>query len=402
MRILYHHRTASKDGQAVHIEELIHALRELGHEVRVVGPAGDKGQGGDAMGEEMGWVRRLRAGLPKALYELLELGYSLLSYWRLAQAAREFKPDLLYERYNLFLLSGLMLKWRLRLPFLLEVNAPLAAERQQFGGGLGLPALARWAEGLVWRGADVVLPVTAVLGAHVRARGVPAERIVVIANGINEAHFAQAPAPAAAKAAIGWEGALVLGFTGFVRDWHGVDRVLRWLASPAAPLEARLLVVGDGPARAELEALARELAIEPQLRFTGFVPREQVPGWVAAFDIALQPAVVPYASPLKLFEYLALGKAIVAPRQPNIEEVLRHDHNALLFDAQATGALEGSLTRLCADLSLRERLAQGAAATVARQGLTWRANAQRVLAISTAVKGGRPLAEASLAAFEQK
>ena len=378
MKVLYHHRTASKDGQAVHIEEMIASLRALGHEVRVVAPSAPEG---DDMGAEVGWVQRLRAGLPKAIYELLELAYSGVAYARLARAAREFKPDIIYERYNLFLLAGLALKRRTGLPLLLEVNAPLAQERGRFGG-LGLPWLARWAEGVVWRGADHVLPVTAVLGQHVAARGVPAERIVVIPNGINEAHFAAAPTPAAAKQALGWPDALILGFTGFVRDWHGVDRVLRWMASAAAPGHARLLIVGDGPARADLEALARQLALGDRVRFTGVIARDRVPEHVAAFDIALQPAVVGYASPLKLFEYLALAKAIVAPRQPNIEEVLVDGDNALLFDANGAGALEEALTRLCADEALRERIAVGAGATIARLGLTWHRNAQRVIALA--------------------
>src|ERR1035438_2492939 len=103
MKILYHHRTASKDGQAVHIEELIGALREIGHEVRVVGP--EIGAGG--MGAEAGWVQRLKTHLPKAIYELLELAYSRVAYSRLARAAHEFRPDFIYERHNLFLLAGL-------------------------------------------------------------------------------------------------------------------------------------------------------------------------------------------------------------------------------------------------------------------------------------------------------
>jgi glycosyltransferase involved in cell wall biosynthesis len=386
VKILYHHRTASKDGQAVHIVEMIHALREQGHEVRVVAPD----VGADAgMGAEAGWVRGLRDRLPKALYECLELGYSLLAYLRLARAAREFQPDVIYERYNLFLISGLLLKWRRRLPLLLEVNAPLVDERLRFGG-LGLPWLGRWAEGLVWRGADVVLPVTRVLADHLRARGVPDARITVIPNGINEAHFAGAPTPAAAKAVLGWSDALVLGFTGFVRDWHGVDRVLHWLARADTPANARLLVVGDGPARADLEALARQLSLENRVRFTGVVPREQVPDLVAAFDIALQPAVVPYASPLKLFEYLALGKAIVAPRQPNIEEVLVDGRNALLFDNEARGALESALTRLCADPALRARLAVGAADSISLMALTWRDNARRVAQLAGRLSGKEP------------
>ncbi len=379
MKILYHHRTASKDGQAVHIEEMIHALRELGHQVRVVAPTPHAGDG--QMGAQVSWVQRLRERLPKAFYELLELAYSLLAYRRLAAAVREFQPDVLYERYNLFMLAGRMIARRHQLPMLLEVNAPLADERQAYGG-LGLPAMARWAEDLVWRGADLVLPVTRVLAGQVGARGVPAQRLVVIPNGINEAHFAQAPSPQAARQTLGWPDSLVLGFTGFVREWHGVDLVVRWMARPATPPNVRLLVVGDGPARTMLEALAKELGLGERVRFTGLVHRDEVPALVAAFDVALQPAAVAYASPLKLFEYLALGKAIVAPRQPNLEEVLTDDVNALLFQAGQPGALEAVLDRLCQDAPLRARLAQEALASIARQQLTWRHNARRVTALA--------------------
>jgi glycosyltransferase involved in cell wall biosynthesis len=344
------------------------------------------------MGAEAGWVQRLKTHLPKAIYELLELAYSRVAYSRLARAAHEFQPDFIYERYNLFLLAGLMLKRRLGIPLLLEVNAPLAEERGRFGG-LGLPWLARWAEGKAWRGADFVLPVTRVLAGHVSAYGVAAEHIAVIPNGINRAHFAEAPAPEAAKEKLGLGGALVLGFTGFVRDWHGVDRVIRWMATAAAPANAGLLVVGDGPVRADLERLAADLSLGGRVRFTGVVARDRVPGYVASFDIALQPAVVPYASPLKLFEYLALGKAVIAPRQPNIEEILVHDDNALLFDTAAAGALEQALTRLCGDPALRQRLAASAAATIIRRDLTWLGNARRVTELA-----GRALGLAAPAA----
>ncbi|HEU4643940.1 MAG TPA: glycosyltransferase, partial [Burkholderiales bacterium] len=83
-----------------------------------------------------------------------------------------------------------------------------------------------------------------------------------------------------------------------------------------------------------------------------------------------------------LFEYLALGKAIVAPRQPNIEEVLTDGENALLFDERVAQSLEQSLSRLCSDAALRDRMCAGAAATISRLGLTWHANARRVTALA--------------------
>ena len=385
MRILYHHRTASKDGQAVHIEEMIEALRSQGHDVRVVAPAiGEQGK----MGGEVGWIHRLKSALPKAIYELLELAYSIHAYRKLKTAAEVFKPDVIYERYNLYLLAGAMLKKRLGIPLLLEVNSPLVFERSLYSGGLALPRLARWAERKAWRAADFVLPVTNVLADYIRKCGVPEQRISVIPNGINKKHFASAPSLSAAKVALSCTGDLVLGFTGFVRDWHDVDRVIYWMATKDAPPNARLLIVGDGPARLDLEDLASRLALGDRVQFTGVLPRTKVPEYVAAFDIALQPAVVPYASPLKLFEYLALGKAVVAPGQANIKEILTDGENALLFDSAVGGSLEAALTRLCADEKLRAHISSGAARTIGKRGLTWHANAQRVTALAQQSKGG--------------
>lgn len=380
MRVLYHHRTASRDGQAVHIDEMITALRALGHEVEVVAPGGG-GASDNSMGGESGFVSALKRALPQVLYELMELAYSGVAYVKLVRAARRFHPDVIYERYNLFLLTGSLVTRRLKLPLLLEVNSPLFEERRKHSGGLSLVRLARWAEGFVWRSADVVLPVTRVLAGHVMSRGVAESRIVVVPNGINEAHFDTAPGHEAAKQALGLQGCLVLGFTGFVRDWHGVDRVVEWMATADAPANAHLLVVGDGPVRSELEARALALGVGDRVRFTGVVHRDQVPAHVAAFDVALQPAVTAYASPLKLMEYLVMGKAVVAPDTPNIREILEHERNALLFSESVPGALQQALTRACSDTALRERLAHEARATIDRLGLTWRANAARAVAL---------------------
>ncbi len=376
MKILYHHRIGSKDGQFVHIEELTNALARRGHEVVIVGP---KAVESDAFGAEAGFVARLRKILPRFLYELAELAYAVPAYWRLRRAVRRHAPDCLYERYNLFLPSGVWLKKRFGLPMLVEINAPLADERARFSG-LALKRLARWSERYAWRGADYALPVTEVLAEHVRAAGVPDARIRVIHNGIDSSRFAGTIDVEAAKARLGLSGKLVLGFTGFMRPWHGLDRVVRFIARAGRP-ELHLLMVGDGPARAPLEALAHELGIPEAVTVTGVVAREHVADHVAAFDVALQPDVVAYASPLKMFEYMAMEKAIVAPDRPNIREILVDGDNAVLFDADAEGALERALERVCADADLRRHLGHRAGATIVERDFTWDGNAARVEAL---------------------
>jgi glycosyltransferase involved in cell wall biosynthesis len=373
MKILYSHRIQSRDGMSVHLESMVAALRAQGHAVRVVGPSAYSEA---SLGGESRATALLRRWLPAAAAELAELAYSIPAYLRLARAAAEFRPDAIYERYNLFFLSGALLARRLRLPFLVEVNAPLAEERTRFGG-LKLRRLARWTERFVWRAACRVLPVTEVLAGHVRDAGIPAARITVVPNGIDLAEF---PASVLAPA----KPVVTLGFVGFVRDWHGLDAVVRAIAGfrGATPLE--LLVVGEGPARPGLELLAAELGIADRVRFTGLAERHAVPGLVAGFDIALQPASVAYASPLKVFEYMAAGRAIVAPDQPNIREVLEHGRTALLFEAGKPRAMWAAVEQLATDPALRARLGAAARAEVLARDLTWSGNARRAVALAEA------------------
>ncbi|MBI0537866.1 glycosyltransferase family 1 protein [Roseomonas sp. KE2513] len=371
MRILYSHRIGSRDGQGVHLEEMVAAMRAEGHEVRLVGPSfyGQGGWGGES--RAVGLARRL---LPGWAAEGAELAYNLPAYRALARAAAEFRPDVIYERANLFFLAGAMLARRLRLPYLLEVNAPLADERARHGN-LRLSRLAAAAERHTWRAAGRVLPVTEVLADRIAREGVPRERITVIPNGIQLAHYPE-PEPRPEG------GPLTLGFVGFVREWHGMDRVVAAMAAWKGEQQLRLRVVGDGPARPGLEAQAASLGIADRVSFDGVVDHEVIPGLVAGFDIALQPAAVAYASPLKVFEYMAAGRAIVAPDQPNLREVLEHERTALLFDPADEGAMWGAIARLAADPALRARLGTAARAEVLRRDLTWTGNARRVVALA--------------------
>lgn len=386
MKIIYHHRTASRDGQSTHIEEMIGGLTANGHMVRECAPNVD---GHNPSGGSAGWVGRLKALLPQQVYELAELAYSLIAYRRLVRNIREFQPDGIYERYNLYLLAGIWAKKRFGLPLILEVNAPMAIERGQYGG-LAWPRLADRLELYVWRNADVILPVTQVLADYMVSKGVDPDRILVIPNGINERHYAVLPSCAEAKAALGLTDRLVVGFTGFVREWDRLDRIVKWIARRALVQNVHLLVIGDGPARLKVEQCAASLGVADRLTFTGAVHREQVPALSMAFDIALQTALVPYASPLCLFEYLALSKAIIAPDQPNHREILTHGVDALLYDPQDTDGIEKALDTLSGNVGLRERVAAAACEVITCKQLTWRQHAEKVVSLFSEIRRKTP------------
>lgn len=376
----------------MHIDELIDALRALGHEVVVIEPPARAQTGFGGKAGRLAWLRN---HLPQALYELLEIAYNVPVYLRLRRAWRKHAPDALYERHNLYLLAGAWLKRRYGAPYLLEVNQPMHIERSSHGG-LALGRIARETERWVWRQADVVLPVTGVLADILERAGVDSSKMSVIQNGIDPQRFAGYPSLEEAKRKLGLEGRLVLGFTGFVRAWHGLDQVVEFLARVQDP-SFILLIVGDGPARGELEAQARQLGIGDQVRFTGVVRREEIRDHIASFDIALQPAATEYASPLKLFEYLALRRAVVAPRQANLLEILTDDVNALLFEMDRPGSMEATISRLAMDSSLRLRLGQRAGELITERGYTWEHNARRVVALAEGVIAGEPHGSGSAA-----
>jgi len=170
--------------------------------------------------------------------------------------------------------------------------------------------------------------------------------------------------------------ALVVGWTGVLRDWHGLELLLDALA----PLhDTRLLIVGDGPARAALEARAAALGISDRVIVTGRVPHESMRDYLAAMDIA----VVAHdrtgvASPMKLIEYMAMRKAVVAPRLDNIRDVV-HDHETgLLFIPGDVTSLTSVLRRLEGDGLLRSTLGQQAREAILSTR-NWRRNAEGVL-----------------------
>ena len=379
MRFIYHHRIASKDGQTTHIDEVVNSIKAAGHECIICAPnvhTNDSGTGGSA-----GWVGVLRRSLPGAVYELAETAYMFILFARLLRATLREKPDVIYERYALFNVAGVWVSKLTGVPLIMEVNTPYAESRAIYNG-LKLRRFAQWIEELTWRGANVVLPVSSVMADIVVKAGVPRNKIHVIPNAINPEDFANLPDATKIRTQLHLDNTVIIGFTGFVREWDHLDRILTWMSeNPQFPF-LHLLIVGDGPVRGELEDQAKALRISHRLHFTGIVKRTDVATYAQVFDVALQTALVPYASPLCLFEYLALGKPIVAPDQPNHHEILNNGIDSLLFTPGSETSIGQCISKLADDPVLRRTLGKNARATLIRRQFTWQKNAEKIIKIA--------------------
>jgi glycosyltransferase involved in cell wall biosynthesis len=403
VRILYHHRTRAADAQGIHIAEIQRAFRLRGHEVREVAlveagaEARADAEGGEARGLA-GLASRAAARMPAAVKEGLELAYNAVAYRRLSRAIRDFRPDFVYERYAANTLAGLAAARRHGVPFVLEVNSPLAQEKAEHGG-LVFRGLTRRIERRLATGADVTIAVTRVLAGILEDQGVPAGKIVVMPNGVRREFGTQGDS-AAFRQRLGIPaGVPVAGFIGWFRAWHGLERLLEVAASPEWR-EARihLVLAGDGPAMPALrEMRAASPDLERRVVLCGPVPRGEIESALAAFDVAVQPAVTSYACPMKILEYMAAGRAIVAPGSANVRELLTHGETALLCPGGASpeaGDLGAAVLALARDPELRTRLGEAARASLLDRGYLWEENARRIEELVAATR--RPAAAVAL------
>jgi glycosyltransferase involved in cell wall biosynthesis len=389
-------------GASVHVREMVTALAAQGHDVRVFAPNPGKGTSlaaplhtisATGLPEACRRVARHLAGWrhPRLAKEARELAYNLTLYRHVHAQVGRWRPDAIYERYSLFNLAGLALARRLGVPHLLEVNAPLRHERARTKG-LALDAVARLIEQRLFGTSDAILTVSTALRHYALEQGAPPARTLVLPNAVDTRRFAPGDrqqatgdrgvsvlSPVRARLGLATD-AFVVGFAGSLKPWHGTDVLLDAFARMKDHVPgARLLIVGEGPQGDALRTRAASLGIGRDVIFTGKVAHDEMPELLAAMDVAVAPYLeVPdfYFSPLKLYEYMASGLAVVASDAGEIAALVHDGQSGLVCPPGDVAALCSALLRLAQDAGLRARL--GAAARREAERHTWSENARIV------------------------
>lgn len=362
-------------GGSTHVTEVSEGLAALGHRVLVVaGPArGTVATGRDrlvASGE--GTVEVINFSTPKAL--------TLALYPTVARQARHFEPDVVMERYYNFAGIGLAYARRHGLPSVLEVNAPVYDPPGTLKARLDRPTgrlMRRWAAWQIRAASRVVTPLATTVGRYARP-----EQMVELPWGANTELFDPSrhgpESRAATRERMGIpDSALVAVFAGSFRAWHGADVFVDALADllPRRP-ELHALLIGDGPERSALEGrVASWSDVRRRITFTGAVPYTDVPGLLAAADIAVapfEPSRHPalsyfgfYWSPLKLFEYGAMALPAICPRLAPLDTIVRDGREGRLYKAGDASGFTRALGEMLDDprradygVAARERVRQ--------------------------------------------
>lgn len=291
---------------------------------------------------------------------------------------KQIEPIAVLERLSLMGIAGIRAAKADGVPHMLEVNALLSEEAKTFRS-LQDQETARIAEDEVLQGTARIFCVSAPLAAAIALRGVDPAKIEVLPNGFDADVFSPRDG-GSAKRALGLEGRFVVGLVGSLKPWHGVATLLDAFSLLALSVpEAALLIVGDGP---ESDRVAEFARTRPDLKVvaTGAVSHDEVAEHIAGCDVATAPydaAENFYFSPMKIFEYFAMERPVVATPQGQISEIIRDDDNGLLVPPGNAAALAAALERLARDPAQARRLAvRGRESASAR---TWVANAARLL-----------------------
>ena len=386
-----------RKGASIHVQAMVGALSDIGHEVEIftssvgdqptdlearcikVAPAESetgRDEGPHAAGagraKQLGKERRGLA-LGESMYEAI-LG-------RHQQSAFDF----LYERYSLWSAAGVRAARQLGIPCLVEVNAPLVLEQKSYRR-LKLEEDAYRIEREVFFEADALIAVSGAVRSYALSRGASAERVFVVPNGVDTERFRpQVPPVELAPTA----GRFVIGFVGSLKDWHDVGTLLDAIKTLVreAP-DYHLLIVGDGPLRPWIEGYVRGAGLEQHATVTGWVSYADMPAYLNRFDVAVAPygAIEDfYFSPLKLYEYLAAGRPVVASRVGQVCDVISDGKTGVLVSPGDPNELAARIRELRADARHREAL--GCAAREFAREHTWLQNAKRVVALASTGDG---------------
>lgn len=389
MRILYYSphpglNLQSHAGYATHMREMIQAFRELGHEVRPLIMGGETAAEAPDAAAGPGWKSAAKRLVPPLAWESLKdlqlLRFDRFARRQLAGALAAFRPDLVYERGNYLQTSGIEAAREAGIFHALEMNSPYVEERVYMQGRSWLLGAARRRERLQSEGTRLLITVSTALEAYYReAHGLPAGKCLVTPNSIRPEEFQPDPARQEAIAGrLGLRGRTVIGFVGSIFPHHGVDLLIGALASVADEFpDALLLIVGDGEIRPQLEAMAAQ-RLPGRVIFAGKVPHREVAQYIALMDIAAIASTKWYMSPIKIFEYGAMGKAIIAPRVGPVLDVMTPGEDGLLVEP-GEAAVGEALRVLLGSPELRQRLGRSFQEKVLAHH-TWRRTAERILA----------------------
>jgi len=316
--------------------------------------------------------------------EMRDIAFNWILFFKKIRWIKKVDPLVLYHRTSTFSFIGLLLSVSLRIPLVIEVNSSEEWKLRN-SKGTRFNRLLIQIERINMRYADKIAVVSDIVKEYLVQKGVPRDKIIVNPNGVDPEFFKPSQPNARKGRVYGHEDKIAVGFIGSFNDYHGIITLAKSvrLVTEVNP-HVQFILIGEGRLKKAFEETVGSDAVADHVTLAGKVPHESVPAILDDCDILVSPhqnmkdGSVFYGSPTKIFEYMAMGKGIVASNVGQLGYLLKHGQTALLVEPESPDALAKGILQLAGDEKLRKTLGENARKSVCRE-YSWTANVLRIL-----------------------
>jgi glycosyltransferase involved in cell wall biosynthesis len=367
-------------GSTIKALELLHALESFGHSVRIHWRK-------EKEVDQTEGIQKVRSYLKRRLDLVLHEPNQViknLNYLRQEIAIlQKDRPDLLIARLESNVFSPPVLAGHFKIPYIAEVDSPVMYELRVFNKSYKIPyaLLERMELEFILR-ADKAFCVSESLKSHFVNRGIPARHIEVIPNAADVSRFFPGDLNVSLREKYQLNGRLVIGFVGSFHYWHGVKQLqmLIQILLTRYRQVVFLLIGKGGPDRSELETFIQSGSFTDRVRMLDSINHDEIPSHIRAMDIVLAPYPdLPffYYSPVKIFEYMACGRPVVASGLGQINDLIKHQKTGMLCRPGQLDDFIEHTSLLIEKPAVRQSIGKAAAAFI-RKNHTWAHRAKQL------------------------
>ena len=337
--------------------------------------------------------------IPLIPKDILELFYN----FKIIKYCKNLKPDAIYQRYNGFSFCGAYIAKMKNIPFVLEFNSSDVWKIKNWKNNdtllkrifktiyykiFKLPIVSTIEKYNLSSAAHIIV-VSEALKNILLKFGVDENKIIVNPNGIDERKYNLQIKCDDVKQKYNLENKIVIGFIGTFGQWHGAENIALAFGGllkkyPEYKNKAKLFMIGDGVRMPIVKKYILEFDLQENVVLTGLIPQYEGAKFLNACDILIN-ATVPnpdgsefFGSPTKLFEYMAVGKAIICSDMAQMSEILEQGKTAYMVEPGNIDELATAMKELVDDSELRRRLGNSARDEVI-QKYTWDKHVDKIL-----------------------
>lgn len=303
---------------------------------------------------------------------------------------KELNPRYIYQRYSLGNYAGIVLKQKYGVPYICEYNGSFPwMARHWYGRKLFHERLMYRIELLNLQAADLIVVVSHQMKHELLQRGISEDKVLVNPNGVDAEKYSPDIDGSLIRQKYNLKDKVVIGFIGTFGQWHGAEVLAEAFGKlmqnfPEYRETLRLFMIGDGVTMPKVKENVNRYGVINESILTGLIPQEEGPVHLAACDVLVASHVPTpdgtafFGSPTKLFEYMAMGKGIVASDLDQIGEILEHNKTGWLVEPGNAENLIKGIRELVENEHLRLMLGKNAREEVVKN-YTWKGHAKKTV-----------------------